>query len=165
MKRKIIQRFYNSKDCIVCGMENQLGLKASFYELDGGEILAVFTPKNEHQSYPGRMHGGISAAILDETLGRAMNIKDPDGFGVTIGLELAYRLPVPLDQELRVLARTVKDTRRIFEAEGELLLPDGQVAVTAKGRYVKMPPEKITGDDTFYSNAWRVDVPDERKEI
>lgn len=71
MKREILKKFNNSKLCLVCGMENELGLKARFYAMDHDEILAVCMPMEEHQSYPGRLHGGISAALLDETLGRA----------------------------------------------------------------------------------------------
>jgi len=51
----------------VCGVENASSLKARFYELDDGELLGVFAPLEEHQSYPGRLHGGISAAVLDES--------------------------------------------------------------------------------------------------
>ena len=144
MKREILKKFNNSKLCLVCGMENELGLKARFYAMDHDEILAVCMPMEEHQSYPGRLHGGISAALLDETLGRAINLTEPDAFGVTIGLNLTYRLPVPLDREIHAVARITKNTPRIFEAEGEILLEDGRVAVEAKGRYVRMPAEKIT---------------------
>ena len=34
----------NSKMCLVCGLKNQFGLRAAFYELDNDELLAVFTP-------------------------------------------------------------------------------------------------------------------------
>jgi len=143
MKRKVWKKFNNSKLCLVCGMENDLGLKARFYALDNDEVLGICRSREEHQSYPGRVHGGAAAALLDETLGRAMNLKDPDGFGVTLALNLTYRLPVPLDQEIRAVARVTKDTHRIFEAEGKILLEDGQVAVEATGRYLKMPIERI----------------------
>ena len=64
----------NSKMCLVCGLKNRSGLGAYFYELDNGELLAIFRPAEEHQSYPGRLHGGIATAILDETIGRAIMI-------------------------------------------------------------------------------------------
>ena len=41
MKREILKKFNNSKLCLVCGMENELGLKARFYAMDHDEILAV----------------------------------------------------------------------------------------------------------------------------
>jgi len=76
MKHKVIKKQQNSKKCIVCGLNNDLGLKASFYQTNKDELIAVFKPLEEHQSYPGRLHGGIAGAILDETIGRAIMCKD-----------------------------------------------------------------------------------------
>lgn len=144
MRSKILKKFYNSRMCVVCGLENDLGMDARFFELENGDVAGVCRTKQEHQSYPGRMHGGMSAALLDETLGRAMNIDDPDGFAVTIELSLAYRRPVPLDHEIVAVGRITKNLTRLFEAEGEIYIDDGPPAVTAKGRYYKMPIGQIT---------------------
>lgn len=145
----------NSKHCIVCGLENSHGLKTAFYELDNGELVAIFSPLNGHQSYPGRLHGGISGAILDETIGRAIMINDPDIWGVTVELNLKYKKPVPLDQELKVVGRITKDNRLLFEGTGEIILPNGDVAVTASGKYMKMPVDKIAeGFDD--GSEWKV---------
>ena len=60
-------------------MKNQFGLKAFFYEMENNELMAIFNTIEEHQSYPGRLHGGIAATIMDETIGRAilMGREDP----------------------------------------------------------------------------------------
>ena len=58
----------NSKMCFVCGLKNVAGLHSFFYELDNDELLAIFKPEEAHQGYPGRLHGGIATAILDETM-------------------------------------------------------------------------------------------------
>jgi acyl-coenzyme A thioesterase PaaI-like protein len=60
----------NSQMCFVCGLENPIGLKMAFYEDDEGRVVAKFTPGDEHQGFPGVMHGGIVTALLDEVLGR-----------------------------------------------------------------------------------------------
>lgn len=142
-KYKVLKKQPNSKHCIVCGLDNHHGLKSSFYELENGELVAIFSPLNGHQSYPGRLHGGISGAILDETIGRAIMIKDPDVWGVTVELTLKYKKPVPLDEELKVVGRITKDNRLLFEGNGEIILPNGDIAVTATGKYMKMPVDKI----------------------
>lgn len=143
MKHKVLRKQEISRGCLVCGYENTLGLKASFYELDNDEIIAIFNPLDEHQSYPGRMHGGISGAILDETIGRAILVKDKNVWGVTVELNLRYKKPVPLNEELRVVGRITKDSSRLFEGTGEILLQNGEVAVTAQGKYIKMSIDKI----------------------
>ncbi len=72
----------SSYDCFICGVRNDAGLHADFFErmTDDGvrEVEAIFTGRNEHQGYPGRMHGGVITAILDETIGRAINIGETD---------------------------------------------------------------------------------------
>ena len=150
----------NSKMCLVCGLGNEFGLKSSFFEIEGDQVVAVFCPQQVHQGYPGRLHGGIAASILDETIGRAIRIQYGDDlWGVTIELNTKYRAPIPLEESLRVVARITHDGRRHFEGTGELLLQDGRVAAEAKGRYLKMPVERIAESD-FDREEWKV-VPEE----
>lgn len=147
-----------SRMCMVCGRDNDSSLKARFYELENGELLGVFTPLQLHQSYPGRLHGGVSSAMLDETIGRAINISDPSAWGVTVELTIRYRKPVPLDGEVRAIGRITRDTSRLFEGTGEIVLPDGTVAVEASGRYMKLPIDKIADGD--FSLEWFEDERD-----
>ncbi len=156
----------NSKMCLVCGMKNPFGLKAFFYELENGEVMAIFRPREEHQSYPGRLHGGISAAILDETIGRAGMIRyGEEAWGVTLEFKIRFRKAVPLDVELRVLGRITRENNRSFEGTGEILLPDGSVAVEGTGRYLKLPIEKIADFDVE-EQEWRVvPSPDDPAEV
>ncbi len=156
MKRAVHGTQNVSRMCLVCGVENEAGLHGSFHELEGGELLGVFRPGPEHQSYPGRLHGGISSAMLDETIGRAVTIAHPGTWGVTAELTVRFRKPVPLDGEIRVVGRITRDTSRLFEGSGEIVLGDGTVAVEARGKYVKMPLDAITDGD-FDERDWFTD--------
>lgn len=159
MEYKVKKKQQNSKTCFVCGLKNEFGLKAAFYELENDELVAVFRPLKEHQSYPARMHGGIAAAILDETIGRLVMIKDEQVFGVTVELNIKYKKPVPLDEELRVVARTTRDTRKLFEGTGEILLQNGEVAATGHGKYWKIPMQEMTEFDPE-EQEWLVHMSD-----
>ena len=146
----------NSKMCLVCGLKNPSGLRSSFYEMDNGELLAVFKPMTEHQSYPGRLHGGIATAILDETIGRAIMIKYSQSvWGVTMEFTTRYKQPIPLDEEIRVIGRVTKETKRHFEGTGEILLKDGSVAAEGRGKFLKLPIEKIADFDVE-EQEWKV---------
>ncbi len=153
MKHHVVEKQNNSKMCFVCGINNKFGLKASFYEMENGDLVAIFHPSEYHQSYPGRLHGGIASTILDETIGRAMLINDKNIWGVTLDLNLKFRKPIPLNQELKVVARITNETSRMFEGTGEIILEDGKVAVTAHGKYLKLPIDKIT-DMEFTDDEW-----------
>ena len=156
----------NSKMCFVCGLKNLSGLRTSFYELENGELLATINAKNEHQSYPGIMHGGIAAAVLDETIGRAILIKHKEPvWGVTIEFSVRFKKAIPLDNKLRVVGRITRDSGKLFEGTGEILLPDGTVAAEGKGKYFKKSIDDIADFD-FEAQEWRVvDLPDDPKEV
>ena len=154
----------NSYDCFICGVKNVSGVHVEFYERhnDEGapEVLARFTGQSIHQGYPGRMHGGVITGILDETIGRAVNVGvddpvNPPVWGVTVEINVQFLKPVPLDMELTVLGRVTHERTRFFEGAGELLLPDGEVAVTAIGKFVKLTLDDIADLDPA-TLGWRV---------
>jgi len=165
MKVHVEKKQQNSRKCFVCGVANDAGLHTSFFEVEGKELVALFTPRDAHQSYPGRLHGGIAAAILDETIGRAIMIEGGEGvWGVTVDFSIRYRQPIPLDVELRAVGRITRDGGRVFEGTGEILLPDGTKAAEASGRYLKMPLDRITAD--YPDLDWHiVESPSDRKEV
>jgi acyl-coenzyme A thioesterase PaaI-like protein len=174
--------------CLVCGRDNPFGLHARFYELAaeepgtagtavdapagastgspaaGPELLGVFRVREEHQSYPGRLHGGISSTILDETIGRAILLLQPGAWGVTVEFTVRFRRPVPLDEEVRCVARITSDRSRVFEGTGEILLADGSVAVEGSGRYIKQSLEGIT-DEGFIEREWFADLRERPDEV
>ncbi len=156
MRHQVTGKQPNSKMCLVCGLKNRFGLRSFFYELDNDELLAVFKPMAEHQSYPGRLHGGIATAILDETIGRAIMMKYTEEiWGVTLEFTIRFKKPIPLDEEVRVIGRITEDSNRSFEGTGEILLQDGTVAAEGWGKYIKLPLEKIADFDVE-AQEWRV---------
>jgi acyl-coenzyme A thioesterase PaaI-like protein len=121
MKHTFVRKQHNSKMCFVCGLKNGSGLQASFYETANNELVALFVPTVEHQSYPGRMHGGIASTILDETIGRAILVgRDDDVWGVTLELQVKYKKPIPLGTEIKVIARLTEEGNRFFKGSGEI---------------------------------------------
>lgn len=145
MKLKVLKKQNNSDMCIVCGMKNPLSLRTQFYAVEGDLMVGVVTGRDEHQSYPNRMHGGMISALLDEVIGRAINIPEPEAFGVTSDLSVKFKKPVPLNQELRVVGRLTKNTRLVFQAEGFIEDAAGNILATANATYIKMTAEKIAG--------------------
>ena len=73
-------------------------------------------------------------------------------------MELRYKKPVPIDCDLITVARVTRDTRKLFEGEGEIILPNGEIAVTAKAKYVKMPIDQIA-DECDMAEEW-LPIPD-----
>ena len=153
----------NSDNCFICGVKNIAGAQVAFYEMlaeDGTpEVVARFTGREVHQGYPGRMHGGVASGILDEVMSRCIaygeDALDPPVWGVTVELALRYHAPVPLGVEISARGRIVKESRRLAETSAELYLPDGMVAVSATGKFMKMALDQIANEATDGLN-WRV---------
>ena len=87
----------NSKMCFICGLENPIGLHLHIYETEPGVIESKYIAPDHFQGYPGVLHGGIVAAILDEISGRAhMGDAENPRFMFTGKLEIKYRKNVPV---------------------------------------------------------------------
>jgi acyl-coenzyme A thioesterase PaaI-like protein len=137
-----------SRMCFVCGESNPAGIHVRFYEQADGSVLSRFTGCDHHQGYPGRMHGGVITAVMDETMGRAIMTRyGAKIWGVTAELTVRFRKPVPLGVELTAVGRITAEKTRLFEGSGEMYLPDGSVAVEASGKFVKMELSRIATFD------------------
>jgi uncharacterized protein (TIGR00369 family) len=130
-----------SRMCFVCGRENPVGLHAQFL-IEGDRVVVRFTAQEEHQSYPGIMHGGLVSTLLDETIGRSAFLHNK--WVVTAKMEIRYRQPVPIGQPITISGWTTRIRGRTLEAQGEVTLSDGTVAVEASGLFVEIPEERRT---------------------
>ncbi len=148
----------NSSSCFVCGRENPFGLHLKFYETGPGEVTAEFDAPEQYQGYPGVLHGGIVAAILDETAGRAHMGGFPPRFMFTAKLEVRYRKNVPTGKLLKIIGRAGKDRGRIAQSWGGIYDADGTLLAEADGLYMDIPHPPDPAE--LESFGWRVD-PDE----
>ena len=145
--------------CFVCGLENPAGLKLVFYETGPGEVTASYTPPEHFQGYPGVLHGGIVASLLDEAGGRVVMIGDHKRFMMTAKMEVKYRQPTPLGQALTVSGRLVKRRGRLALARAELRLADGTLTAEADLTLADLPNDQLPEGD-LEALGWRVyDVP------
>ncbi len=61
---KVVGKQSNSRMCIICGMDNPIGLHAQFYNMEDGSVMTPFSYTENHQSFPQRVHGGLAASML-----------------------------------------------------------------------------------------------------
>ena len=143
---KVLKKQLNSHDCIICGVDNESGLKAPFYEMEDSTVVSKFIYRDIHQSYPGRTHGGMITCMLDELIGRAIWIAEPETWGVTATINVRFHKPVPLNEELMGIGRVTKNNRFLFEASGEIKDKTGTILASATATYFKLKPEQIMDD-------------------
>lgn len=160
---KVMKKQYNADDCFVCGIKNSSSLGMHFYELKGNILLGVAQAKSIHQGYPSRMHGGIITALLDEAIGRAINIYEKDTWGVTVKIKMTFKKPVPLNEPIYALAIISENRNRMFEGFGVLLGADKKtVLAEANAKYMKQDIKNIA--DHIHLEGFNL-IPDDLKEF
>ena len=135
----------NSNMCFICGLQNPVGLKLRIYEVEPGTIETTYTAPEHFQGYPGVLHGGIVATILDEICGRThMGPVDNPRFMFTAKLEVKYRRNVPTGKPLRIVGKAGRDRGRSAEAWAGIY-PAGsdELLAEATALLVTAPPEML----------------------
>ena len=149
---KVISKQRNSKMCIMCGLDNEYGVRAPFYNMEDGSVMTLFRYREQHQSYPGRVHGGLITAMLDEMGLRALWARElsEETFGVTFSLDTKYRKPVPYDQPLIGKGMIIKNSPRFFVTEARIMDSSGEVLANGTVKYLKLSVEQIAEDATVH---------------
>lgn len=136
----------NSRHCFLCGLENPVGLHLHFYETESGVVETQYTAPEHFQGYPGVLHGGIVAALIDETSGRAQMGSDPANprFMFTGKLEVKYRKNVPIEKLLKIVGKAGKDTGRAVEAwAGIYDAETGDLLAEGTAVHINVPKGKL----------------------
>ena len=130
-----------SLKCFVCGKQNPFGLKLEWFnDYEKKQVEACFELDDNYCSYPGTVHGGIIATILDETSGRSILLgNDFNRLMVTLKMEVVYKHNTPTHTPLRAIGRIVRDGGSRAQVEGEIVLPDGTVTAKCTSILFKIP--------------------------
>ena len=144
----------SSINCFVCGRENPTGLRLEFFMVAEGQVNSSFSLPRRYEGYPGMVHGGIIAAILDETGGRAF-MSEPDRFYVTAQLDVHYRKPVHTETPLLAVGYAMEEKGRVAKARSEIQNSDGDVLAEADLVLVEVDPSQLSDQDPE-KLGWRV---------
>ncbi|MER5633490.1 PaaI family thioesterase [Streptomyces nitrosporeus] len=117
----------------VTGPENALAPPLRLHGNEDRSVEGVVTLDLPYQGPPGHVHGGISALLLDHTLGVANHWGGPSG--MTAELTLRYLRPTPLFEPLTVTGRQVSVDGSRIRTVGEISA-GGRTCVTAEGLFI-----------------------------
>ena len=147
----------NSRSCFVCGRENDISLKMSWYEdREAKQIRATVTVPEHFNGYPGIVHGGIVSTILDETSGRAVMLEGgKNALMVSLKLEVTFRQPTPTGTPLTATGWVIKQSKTRAQVAGDLRLPDGTITAECKAVVVR-PPKTILDKWEAEKPYWKV---------
>jgi acyl-coenzyme A thioesterase PaaI-like protein len=130
----------HSSGCFLCGDENPCGVRTRFF-VEGDEVCSRITLPRHVNGYRNVAHGGVLAALLDESMGWAATVFGvPRRMYLTGELTVKYLAPVPVGEEIEIRSRLVEDAGRIAYGEGELTCGE-KVCVRARGKFLPMSVE------------------------
>jgi|SRR5579859_4698497 len=137
--------------CFACGQLNPTGLQLDFDVTTNG-AAARYTGTQRHQGYDGTLHGGVITALLDETMGWA--IFHQGIWAVTAKLDVTFKRPVPVGEELVVTGELVRERGRTVETRGIVARASGgEILAEATGIFVRMPDERRAELEKRYSRT------------
>jgi uncharacterized protein (TIGR00369 family) len=146
-----------SRTCFCCGRENDVSLKMTWYnDYENNKVRSTVTIPEHFNGYPGIVHGGIVAAVLDETSGRAIMLdKNFDNLMMTLNLQVTYRRPTPTEVPLEVTGWVIRQSASRAQVAGEIRLPDGTVTAECTAVVVK-PPAQVMSKWDAEKPFWKV---------
>ncbi len=125
--------------CFGCGQANDKGLRLTFSQHEDGTIETRHSTAAHHCGLDTVVHGGIQATVLDEVMGVAAQLALPaDATNlacVTAEMQLAYKRPVPMDNEVVAKALVTSVEGRDIFVQGSIVDPEGTVLTEATSRW------------------------------
>jgi acyl-coenzyme A thioesterase PaaI-like protein len=128
-------------DCVVSGKANPMGMEASLWR-EGGEAVMEVTLGPAFEGAPGRAHGGVVAALIDEIMGLALSVAGTLAF--TGRLAVTYRAPTPLAVPLTARARLAHQSARKLTITAELHC-GATLLAEAEGLFIAVEPSHFLG--------------------
>jgi len=126
-------------DSVVSGGANPLGLGAVLWR-EGDVAVIEATLGQAFEGAPGRAHGGVVAALIDETMGLAMALQGALAF--TVQLDITYQAPTPVNET--IIARAWLESRQGRKLTIKAVVRSGDLVVAeATGLFVSVDPMKF----------------------
>jgi uncharacterized protein (TIGR00369 family) len=121
--------------CFGCGGKNEAGMKLVFdLDYDAKRIRGRFVIGPNYAGGAGFAHGGIIAVVLDEAMGKLSKLTEEKA--VTAELNVVYKKPVPVDQEIVVEGWQEEEKGRNRFRVGEIRDAQGNLLARGTGRFV-----------------------------
>ena len=132
-------------NCFGCSPDNPIGTRMRFFE-DGDDIISIWRPTQNHQSWINTLHGGVQAVLWDEVWGWVVFHKLNTAV-VTAKMEMRYHKPVSTLQDYIKLRGYLKEMHRnVAIVVGELYSAEGELLCECVCTYFTFPQDKAVAE-------------------
>lgn len=129
--------------CFGCAHRNPAGLALELFE-SGKNIVCDFELSRLHESYPGVVHGGVTAAVLDEVMGNLL-VHQEKKVCFTTTLRITYlgslRIGVPY-RAIAWLQKRPDDVTGLYKVQGEIRNADDKALIVSRASFQWMTLEQ-----------------------
>ncbi len=126
-------------DSIVSGASNPHGLGAYLFR-DGEHAVMEVTLGPAFEGAPGRAHGGIVAALIDETMGMVLSIHGT--LALTANLQIEYKSATPVNRP--IVARAWLESRDGRKLRMKCVVTtEGEPVAEATSLFIAVDPTKF----------------------
>ena len=119
--------------CFACGAKNPIGLHLEFTPFEDKVIAKKIVPK-EFQGFANVVHGGIVTTLLDEAMDIFVQQKYNEQ-AMTGRLEVRYKHPTPVGEELTISAWQESQRRNIIFLKSTVETADGTITAEAPAKF------------------------------
>lgn len=114
--------------------------------VENGVVVLDYTTQRQDAGYTHLVHGGVAMTLMDEVMTWAAILATGR---MCVAAEMTTRLekPTGVGARLRVEARVTRLTRRLVLTESVVKDDGGQILSSATGKYVPMPPDRVSLQD------------------
>ena len=122
--------------CVVCSRSNERGMGLEFVACDGGGVQARFDCSSAFEGYPGMVHGGVVASLLD---GAMTNCMFAHGYvAVTAEIRVRFQQPVAIGVPVTIRARITRSMNPLHVVTAELV-QDQKIKASAEAKFMEHP--------------------------
>lgn len=139
-KDLIALREIHHPHCIVCGGQNDHGLKLSCQVCGDGSVEGVFSCSRTFQGYDGYLHGGVIASLLDGAMTNCLFARGKTA--VTGKLTVRFLFPVLVNRKAVVRA-WIKESRAPLHMAEAKMMQNGRVVVMATAKFMEVPDANL----------------------
>ncbi|MGO8931056.1 MAG: PaaI family thioesterase [Limisphaerales bacterium] len=132
--------------CLVCSQSNALGLGLKFTVHNDGSVSASFLGHSALEGFPGFLHGGMIALLLDGALTNCLFARGQ--VAMTGELKVRYRKPVMIGREVFIRAWILQSLSPFHLLAAELK-QGGCIKATASAKFV----ERNGGDNCLHQSG------------
>ncbi|MFL5909860.1 MAG: PaaI family thioesterase [Gaiellaceae bacterium] len=128
-------------NCFGCAPTNAIGLQLLF-EHSGDRCSTRVRLGSNYESFPGIVHGGIVAAVMDETMAQTV-YRSGRTAACTSGLRIRYGRPMATGVEHLAHAEITSRDECSVRVSGRIELPSGDLVATGDGTFYLLTDREL----------------------